>query len=297
LIVADEDLPLFAKFKSGRREVLPASAFLPSWLNPLPRFIQRRQRRYWWSLRAKPVNGWHVQQFTKIEAARSVPGDVVCMLDSDVLFFRPFDLAKFATGNLTPLYVRPQEVAAGAPLHAAWVRSSHKLLGLDAPSFPADDFIGHVIFWNKRGVRAMTDRVEAVTGRNWVEALCRARAISEYMLYGYFVRSNPALLGEHICIGETPCWSYWEAAPLGEAALETRLRSAAGATAAISVQSFSNTPMASMRLVLDRLQHEPGRSGVGVGVAPSSKQAATKASPALNLSRRKAPVAMSSNGR
>jgi hypothetical protein len=271
LIVADEDLPLFAKFKRGRRDVLPVSEFLPPWLKPLPRIIQRRQRRYWWSFRARPVNGWHVQQFAKIEAARTVPEDVVCMLDSDVLFFRSFDLANFARADRTPLYIRPRDVAASAPLHAAWVRSSHRLLGLDAPSFPADDFIGHVIFWNKRSVRGMTDRIEAVTGLDWIEALCRARAISEYMLYGYFVRSDPALLRNHVCAGETPCLSYWEAEPLGEASLENMLGSAADKYAAFSAQSLSDTPTPRIRAVLDRLQSE--RSWSGAGPAPLAPQA------------------------
>src|ERR1700704_2625578 len=73
LIVVDEELPLFAGFNAGRREVLPLSQLLPSWLKPLPRFIRRNNRRYWWSLRARPVSGWHVQQFVKIRAASLFP--------------------------------------------------------------------------------------------------------------------------------------------------------------------------------------------------------------------------------
>src|SRR5271169_1306491 len=90
LIVPDDELKLFAKFDKGRRHVLPLSQLLPSWLKALPRFIRRNNRQYWWALRGKPVNGWHIQQFAKIAAAHMVPETASCMLDSDVVFFRPF---------------------------------------------------------------------------------------------------------------------------------------------------------------------------------------------------------------
>ena len=68
LLVPDCDLALFSRFESQRREVLPASQFLPKWLRPLPRIVQRKRRQYWWSFRTKPVSGWHVQQYLKIAA-------------------------------------------------------------------------------------------------------------------------------------------------------------------------------------------------------------------------------------
>ena len=37
LLVPDADLSLFSHFESERREVIPASRFLPHWLRPLPR--------------------------------------------------------------------------------------------------------------------------------------------------------------------------------------------------------------------------------------------------------------------
>jgi hypothetical protein len=90
LLVPDCDLPLFAHFESERRSVIAASAFLPKWLRPLPRMIQRKRRQYWWSFRTKPVSGWHVQQFLKIAATMALPHQRFCILDSDVVFFRDF---------------------------------------------------------------------------------------------------------------------------------------------------------------------------------------------------------------
>jgi Family of unknown function (DUF6492) len=253
LIVPDEELPLFARFNSAHRQVLPLSQLLPSWLKPLPRFIRRKHRRYWWSLRAMPVSGWHVQQFVKILAASAFPEPRSCMLDSDVVFFRPFDAAAFAPPAPAPLFIRPREVAADAPLHAPWVRSSHRLLGLAEPAFPADDFIGHIIFWDRRSVRAMIERIEQVTGLDWIEALCRARDISEYMLYGHFVRNTASVMRDHRCTTRELCLSYWDAAALDDAALERMLRSDAGDKVAFSAASFSGTPVQSVRSVLGRL--------------------------------------------
>ena len=58
------------------------------------------------------------------------------------------------------------------------------------PPLPASDFIGHIIFWDQQTTRAMASKIEAVTGLDWVEALCRTREFSEYMLYGYFVQND-----------------------------------------------------------------------------------------------------------
>src|SRR5689334_10510496 len=91
LVVADDDVPLFSGLNSRHREVLASSDLLPSWLKPLPRFLRRGSRRYWWSFRSKPVSGWHVQQLLKFAAAATLPGNRFCVLDSDVAFFRPFD--------------------------------------------------------------------------------------------------------------------------------------------------------------------------------------------------------------
>ena len=252
LIVADEELPLFARFNSDRRVVLPTSLFLPAWLRPLPRFVRRGRRRYWWSLRSWPVSGWHVQQFIKIAAASVLPEERHSVVDSDVVFFRRFDLSAFASPNPTPLFHAPRAVVADAPLHARWVRSAHRLLGLAEPAFPADDFIGHTIVWDQRAVRAMTGRIEAATGVEWMEALCRARDVSEFMLYGYFVGSNPGYSAQHRLAADDLCLSYWDAEALDRPALERMLCSAGESYVAFSAASFSGTPVPLIRSVLSR---------------------------------------------
>jgi uncharacterized protein DUF6492 len=250
LLVPDCDLPLFAHFESARRSVLPASKFLPGWLRPLPRFVQRRRRQYWWSFRTKPISGWHVQQFLKIAATISLPHQRYCILDSDIVFFRDFDLSRFEAPNPIPLLTMPDGVISSLVHHSHWVETSHRLLGLPPPPLPASDFIGHIIFWDQETTRAMASRIEAVAGIDWVEALCRAHGISEYMLYGYFVRDEARLSAQHALTSHTPCLSYWDSPKLSPAELNELLRGADPDDVAFSVASFSGTPVAAIRAAI-----------------------------------------------
>jgi hypothetical protein len=251
LLVPDSDLSLFAHFESERRSVLPASMFLPKWLRPLPRIIHRNRRQYWWSFRTAPVSGWHVQQFLKIAAAGTLPEQRYCILDSDVVFFRNFDLSRFEYPNCIPLLNRPNAVTSSQICHSHWVETSHQLLGMPAPPLPASDFIGHIIFWDQETARAMTSRIEAVTGRDWVEALCRTHGFSEYMLYGYFAENDASLSGRHSPTSRTPCVSYWDQPRLSRAELNALLRRADKDDVAFSVTSFSGTPVETIRAVIE----------------------------------------------
>ena len=250
LLVPDCDLPLFAHLASERRIVIPASAYLPDWLRPLPRIIQRKRRQFWWSLRAKPVSGWHVQQFLKIAATISLPHQRYCILDSDVVFFRDFDLSHFEYPNPIPLLTMENAVIAAQPRHSRWVETSHQLLGYPTPTLPASDFIGHIIFWDQQTTRALTSRIESVTGLDWIDALCKTREFSEYMLYGYFVQNDPAFSAVHRAVPTTPCVSYWEQPTLSKGELNQLLESANRHDVAFSIASFSGTPVETIRAAI-----------------------------------------------
>ena len=247
LLVPDCDLSLFSHFESERRSVLPSSMFLPDWLRPLPRIIQRKRRQYWWSFRTKPVSGWHVQQYLKIAAAISLPHQRYCILDSDIVFFRDFDLARFEYPNSIPLLNMPDEITPSQVRHSRWVGTSHELLGLPTPPLPASDFIGHIIFWDRQTTQAMASRIEAVTGLDWVDALSRTRAFSEYMLYGYFVLNDAAASARHTLCSSTPCVSYWEKPKLSKDELNQLLWRANNDDVAFSIASFSGTPVQTIR--------------------------------------------------
>lgn len=247
LLVPDCDLPLFAPLASERRIIVPASTLLPNWLRPLPRIVQRNQRQYWWSLRAKPASGWHVQQILKIAATMVLPFERYCILDSDIVFFRDFDLSRFEYPNPIPLLSMPDEVIAGQERHPRWVETSHEMLGLPPRPLPAPDFIGHIIFWDRDTTRAMVSRIEQTTGMDWITALCRIREFSEYMLYGYFVENDADAARGHIPCRKTQCVSYWDDESLDEADLRKLLRHAVETDVAFSVTSFSGTPVETIR--------------------------------------------------
>jgi hypothetical protein len=250
LIVADSELALFSKFNGPRREVLPTSQFLPKWLKPLPRFLSRKSRRYWWSLRALPVSGWHVQQLIKLAAAVTLPFERFCMIDSDVVFFRPFDLAPYLRPHPLPAFYTSDIVTTQSRLQAPWLRCAHDLLGLGPARFPADDFIGHIIFWDQRTVRCMLARIERVAGLEWAQALCRRRDFSEYNLYGYFQRTEPDHTAQHLATTQMPCVSYWEYDALDPPKVRDLLRRASEHQVAFSVSSASGTPVEVIRAAL-----------------------------------------------
>ncbi len=257
LLVPDCDVTLFAPFSGERRVVLPASRFLPAWLRPLPSIIQHKRRQFWWSLRARPISGWHVQQILKIAAGISLPERRFCILDSDVVFFRDFDLAPFEHPNAIPLLNMVNAVTPDLPRHAAWIETTHQLLGYPAPQLPASDFIGHLLFWDQDTVRGMTSRIEAVTHCGWVEALCRVRNFSEYMLYGYFVQNDMNARARHVPAATTPCLSYWDAPTLGKRELRSLLQRADATDVAFSIASFSGTPVETIRAFIAESEASP----------------------------------------
>jgi len=259
LLVPDCDLALFSGFESEHLKVLPASQFLPKWLRPLPRIVQRKRRQYWWSLRTKPVSGWHVQQYLKIAATISLPCQRYCILDSDVVFFRDFDLSRFEYPNSIPLLNVQNEITSEQIRHARWVETTHELLGLPAPPLPASDFIGHIIFWDQQTTRAMTSKIEAVTHLDWVEALCRTREFSEYLLYGYFAQNDARFSGRHSLSPRSQCVSYWDQPELGREGLNQLLRRARKDDVAFSVASFSGTPVQIIRAAIEEMRtiHTP----------------------------------------
>jgi hypothetical protein len=247
VIVSDDDMPLFQAFNDQRRMVLPSSQFMPRWLKLAPRIKLRNGRKIWWSFRTKPVHGWHVQQILKIAAAMEMPEQRFCLIDSDNVFVRPFDVGAYAGGERSPLYLQREAIAAGAPLHANWTRNCDRLLGHAATRFPADDYIGHVIVWDKDVVRGMTNAIERATGLSWPLALCRTRAFSEYLLYGHFAQHSPERRAEHQTTTDSLAISYWSDAPLDAATITEMIVNAAPNKVALSVPSFSHTPVAMIR--------------------------------------------------
>jgi len=246
-VVVEADMPLFARFSGERRTILSASRFLPRGLKLLPALRMRHGRRIWWSFRSGLVHGWHIQQILKCAAAATLPQQRYVVLDSDNVFIRDFDATAYAGAEMTPLYYDPASIAADTPMHGEWTRNCQKLLGLAPIGFPADDYIGHAIVWDQQTVRDMLARIELVTKRPWIEALCVTRAFSEYLLYGNFVRATPAHSGAHRPTTRSLVASYWDSAPLDAEGLTRFIAAASPEAVAVSAPSFSKTPLSLLR--------------------------------------------------
>jgi hypothetical protein len=246
VIVHDEDYALFEPFHGGRRVVMRASELLPKWLHEIP-LLRWRRRQYWWSFRAKPISGWHTQQLVKIKAAAVLPEDRYCLIDSDNVFFRPFDVATIAPPHPPILRIDPGHAGEDLPDHMTWVRTARRVLGLPAPTFPADDFIDQIVIWDRRIVQAMIARIETVTGHDWDEALCRAREFSEYMTYGNFVMGSDALREASTISTESFSRTHWTADVLSRDQIIAMIRSATPRQVALCIQSFNATPVRDIR--------------------------------------------------
>ena len=249
VIVHDEDVALFAPYGSADRLILPASQFLPRALMPIP-LVRWRGRRYWWRLGAMPISGWHAQQIVKIQAVATLAEDRYCLIDSDNFFFRDFDLAEIAAPNPVPAFVHPLAVAENRPRHIKWIEAAHRLLGIAAPRFPADDFIGQIMVWDQATVQAMIARIAKTAGRDWVAALCREREFSEYMIYGSFVANHLAMPGRHFSTTTSFCRAHWEGSRLSQNEILRMLLTAPPPEVALCVQSFGETPLSAIRTSL-----------------------------------------------
>jgi hypothetical protein len=119
------------------------------------------------------------------------------------------------------------------------------------PPLPASDFIGHIIFWDRQTTAAMVAQIEAVTNLHWIEALCRTREFSEYMLYGYFVQNDARFAVAHRPASSTQCLSYWEQPKLSKDELNQLLRRADKDDVAFSIASFSGTPVQTIRAAIE----------------------------------------------
>ena len=260
VIVPDDELALFDRFNGARRVVVPASELLPAWLRPMPRLLQHMGERYWWSLRTSPVSGSYLQRILRIAAASAFPEERHCILDTDIVFFRRFDLSLLLRPRPAPLIEAP---LVGSPAQMQRTRTSRRLLGLKPASLPIVDFSSPIVVWDRRAIRAMIDRIEMVTGIEWVEALCSTRNICEYALYGSFVQDSARHRAEHVSTSHTRCLSFVASAP-DRATIEATLRTAREDDVACSTAGLAATSIDRLGRVLAEQAEQETR------VAPAS---------------------------
>lgn len=252
ILVERGDVPLFRRLQSGNRRVIDERELLPRWLHATRDPFSLFRRRVWLSGRTPPLRGWHVQQLRRIAVSEHVGENVLVYCDSDVAFVKPFDVGAFVRHGEVRMFRRDGALIGQKNTdHAVWSRNAGIALGIDAPTVSPHDYISTLIAWRTSATIAMCRRIEAVQGRNWVEAVASARRFSECMLYGRFV--DEVLEGEgHFASGEEFCRVHWTGAPLDDAQFADFIASMGGGQVAIGMQSFIGTDIGRIRRLLGR---------------------------------------------
>jgi hypothetical protein len=257
ILVEDRDAGLFAGLEGGRRCVIPESALLPGWLRSWPDPTTFGRRRIWTGAGAlarglPPLRGWHAQQLRKLAIARHAAETVLLFADSDVVFLRPYDLASQVGRAGTRLYRIDHAIAADAAPHRAWVENAAETLGIAAPPAPSHDYINNLITWRSAHARALLDHVERISGRDWVTAVARRRAFSEWLLYGMFVDQVLGPSAGHAAESAPLAQTFWLRGDITPASLNHELARLPDGAVAIGVQSFIEMPTGLLRDVFER---------------------------------------------
>ncbi|KQT69805.1 MULTISPECIES: DUF6492 family protein [unclassified Aureimonas] len=250
VLVEDADLALFRPFAGPKREIVAESDLLPRWLRVFPDPTNFGRRRIWLSPFGPPLRGWHVQQLRRIAIGAALSEDVMVTLDSDAVVVRDFDAGLFEAGGVTEFYRIPRGLPAHDPVldkHRSWSRLAGRILGIAGPDVTETDYISSLAAWRTQSVRAMTARIEAVTGRSWARTLAGTRAISEYTIYGRFVEEVEGRPDLHRATDLKRCSTLWSGEALDEASLGAFMRALGPDQVAIGIQSFLGTDLALIR--------------------------------------------------
>lgn len=249
ILVEPRDVALFSSFRSSRREVVDERELLPPWLHAVSDPLSLFRRRIWLSLRTQPMRGWHVQQLRRIALATHVQADALVYCDSDVAFVRNFDCASLWRDGAVRL-LRRDDALLGRPgkEHRRWSVNAARLLGLPPTPSP-HDYIGTVIVWRRETVIAMIERIEAVAGRHWVEAMGAERRFSECTIYGRFVDEVLGGAG-HFAEAAELCRVVWTAPSLDVGEMRKIVAEMDPAQVAIGVQSFIGADIGDLRRLI-----------------------------------------------
>lgn len=244
LLVDSGDVALFSALAGPRRTVIDQRALLPWWLRAVPD-PRKPRRKIWLSPFGKPLRGWHIQQMMKLDFSRQAQEAAIIAIDSDVILVRDYDPAALWRDGRLRLYRQPNEIVPTIRSdHVAWLAHSDRLLDIGPFRLPAAGHIDSMVSWRADTARALLARIEEVNGCSWPRALTRARAFSEYMLYGRFAEEVQGGEG-HWATDRSFCHVVWFADQLtdGPDGLRRFVRGLADDQIAVGIQSFIECPL------------------------------------------------------
>ncbi|WP_088889061.1 DUF6492 family protein [Leptolyngbya ohadii] len=242
IIVDRSDLALFQQLQKPRVQILTKEELLPKWIKRLP-----LRQNIWFSFKTLPIRGWLLQQIIKLEAARTIPEDVAIFVDSDVAFVRPVDFSCFTRNGLVRLYHEADGNFADMPMHVKWHRTSSELVGIPPVPMPAPDYIEQVVTWKRDNVVKLCERIEAVSGRSWIETLSNVWHLSEYTLYGTFVDRVLQDQSGHYQDAGKLCLDYWTPEPMSAEQIQSFLQQLRPEHMAVMISAKAGMPVDSYR--------------------------------------------------
>lgn len=163
-------------------------------------------KRAWRLNLNQPVNGWKIQQITKIEALATLPYEAVVFVDSDVVFCAPVAPDYyFHDGKLILL-----ESPAQTYLHYAFEASRAILMqgglgkGNTAESY---NYNHHPVCFLSRTGRRLRDHLLGCH-ENWYQSFLNLELPAEFNLMGYTARVLEQYDGYHVDHSCVSRWNY-----------------------------------------------------------------------------------------
>ncbi len=262
LVVPRREVELFSQLKSERCRIWSESDLLPRGMVPTP-VLNRRFRLLGKSTpriaainlhRPLPaIRGRVAQQLLKFAISADIEADVLVLADSDVVIVRPITAETFLQDGQVRLYRKDFDVDGRHPRHVSWHKAARELLGLPPGELPFHDYISSFSAWDPKIVVALKERIELVTGRDWLEAIGAKLHISEWALYGVFVDE---IVGPPANAHPTTamlCHCHWNRGPLDMDSAITFAERLQPDDVAVLIQSASRTPLEVRRAALARV--------------------------------------------
>jgi hypothetical protein len=243
IIVDRRDARLFKPLESKRTSILIVEETAPAWLFRVPGI-----RRFWFSLRSRPVRNWILQQIVKLSVPSMVSEDILLCTDSDVFFVAPYDPREFERDGKVPLFVESGQRGL-IRMNDQWHRVAAGLLGLPKEDSYDTNYIGNVIPWRRKTVLAMQERIQEIAGKPWQLVLASQQVFAEYILYGLFAQKVP---GQNEgqwddSVIRTQC--YWGTVPLSVTDLEKLKQERLDTYHSLMISAKSKTPIDAIRKV------------------------------------------------
>jgi hypothetical protein len=247
VIVDQRDLQLFRQLETANRQIITKQSILPVWIKSLP-----FSHHVWLSLKTPPIRGWIIQQIIKIAAAQQIDADVSVLIDSDVVFVRPFDVHNFVREGRVRLFRNPTGNDVQRKMHLKWHQSASRLLGLPDLDMTLPDYVGHIITWRRDRVLQMCQHVEKISGRGWIETLGNSWHLGECILYGIFVDRILKEQSGHYHEEHNICHDYWFPRPLSDEQLENFIREISIEHVAVTISAKAGMPVARYKTILEK---------------------------------------------